>query len=84
MTLNDGSVNNDENLIPQDSSQLSQGFKVGNVDDERAQAVIEDKAETLQELSQSWAALFFILQATKQFNMLPISSTTFNIFSEPT
>ena len=41
------------------------------MDDERAQAVIEDEAEALQELSQSWAALFFILQATKQFNKLP-------------
>ena len=71
MTLNDGSVNNDENLIPQDSSQLSQGFKVGNVDDERAQGVIKDKAEALQELSQGWAALFFILQATEQCNKLP-------------
>ena len=71
MTLNDVSVNNDENLIPQDSSQLSQGFKVGNVDDERAQAVIKDEAETFQELSQSWAALFFILQATKQCSKLP-------------
>ena len=47
LTLNDVSVNNDENLIPQDGSQLSQGFKVGNVDDERAQAVIKDEAETL-------------------------------------
>ena len=65
-TLNDASVNNDENLIPQDSRQLSQGFKVGDVDDERAKAVIEDEAETLQEFSQSWPALFFILQTTKQ------------------
>ena len=65
-----GSVN-DENLIPQDSRQLSEGFKVGDMDDERAKAVIEDEAETLQELSQSWPAFFFIVQTTKQCNKLP-------------
>ena len=69
--FNEGRVNNDENLIPQDSRQLSEGFKVGDMDDERAKAVIEDEAETLQELSQSWPAFFFIVQTTKQCNMLP-------------
>ena len=54
------------------------------MDDERAKAVIKDEAEALQELSKSWAALFFILQATKQFNMLPISSKTFDIIIKPT
>ena len=71
LKLNDGSVNIDENLIPQDSRQLSEGFKVGDMDDERAKAVIEDEAETLQELSQSWPAFFFIVQTTKQCNKLP-------------
>ena len=36
--------------------------------DERAKTVIEDEAETLKELSQSWPALLFIIQATKQCN----------------
>ena len=40
------------------------------MDDERAKAVIEDEAETLKELSKSWPALFFIVQATKQCNKI--------------
>ena len=61
--INDGNIN----LVPQYSCQLSQGFKVSNVDDERAKAVIEDEAETLQEFSQSRATFFFILQTTKKY-----------------
>ena len=71
-----------QNLIPQDSGQLSEGFKVGNMDDKGAKAVIENEAETFKELSKSWAALIFIVKATKQSNKFN-PGYTFNTI-EPT
>ena len=37
---------------------------MGDMDDERTEAVVEDKAEALKELSKSWTTLLFSVHPT--------------------
>ena len=53
-----------QNLISQDGCQLRECLKMGDMDDERTEAVVEDETEALKELSKSWTTLLFSIHPT--------------------